>query len=96
MFAQFGAKRAAVGMAALGFDRVNFRVWAAVSLVTVSLAGCLPTAPPPVSADPADPGAKVAATTYRSTMAPYVAMRPTGPTGWGGQNGSGPAPKPEK
>ena len=88
MFAQFGAKRAAVGTAALAFHRRNFRIWAAVALALVSLAGCLPTAPPLIGADPADPGAKVAATTYRSTTAPYTAMRPTAPAAWGSQNGS--------
>jgi hypothetical protein len=91
MFAQFVAKRAAVHAAASGFDRGHFRIWAAVALSAVSLAGCLPTAPPLIGTDPADPGAKVAATTYRSTTAPYTAMRPTAPSAWGGKNSSAPA-----
>jgi hypothetical protein len=89
MFAQFGATRAAVRAAARAFDRINFRIWALLALATAGLAGCLPTAPPLIGADPADPTAKVAATTYRSTTAPYTAMRPTAPAAWG--NGGAPA-----
>jgi hypothetical protein len=92
MLAQFVAKRAAVHAAASGFDRGHFRVWAAMALAAVSLGGCLPNAPPLVGADAADPSAKVAAATYRSTTAPYTAMRPTAPAAWGGQNSSAPAP----
>jgi hypothetical protein len=95
MFAQFVAKCVAVHAAARGFDRGHFRVWAAVTLSAVSLAGCLPNAPPLVGADPADPGAKVAATTYRSTTAPYTAMRPTVPAGWG-QNSGTAAPRTDR
>jgi hypothetical protein len=91
MFAQFVARRAAVHAATPGFDRGHFRIWAVVALSTVSLGGCLPTAPPLVGADPAAPSAKVAPTTYRSTTAPYAAMRPTAPAAWGSQNGSAPA-----
>lgn len=94
MFAQFLAKRIAVGASASGFDRADFRIWAAVAL-TASLGGCLPTTPARVGADPADPGAKVAATIYRPTTAPYTAMRPTAPTGWSGRNGGAPASHPE-
>jgi hypothetical protein len=91
MLAQFVAKRAAVLAAAFGFDRKYFRISAAVALSALSLGGCLPTAPPLVGANPADPGAKVAAAAYRSTTAPYTAMRPTAPAAWGGQNSSAPA-----
>jgi hypothetical protein len=96
MFAQFVAKRAAVHAAAFGFDQGHFRVWAAVALSAVSLAGCLPTAPPLAGADPADPGARVAATAYRSTTAPYTAMRPTAPAAWGGQNSGAAAPSADR
>lgn len=101
MFAQFGAKRAAVRAAAPGFHRRNFRVRAAAGLLaatlaTVNLAGCLPTTPPLAGADPADPGAKIAAATYRSTTAPYTAMRPAAPAAWGRPNGSAPASRPDR
>jgi hypothetical protein len=96
MFAQLAAKRAAVPAAAPGFYRVNFRIWAAVVLAMVSLGGCLPTARPLTGADPADPGAKVAATTYRSTTAPYTAMRPAAPAAWGSPNSGTPTSRPEK
>jgi hypothetical protein len=96
MFAQFVARRAAVHAAAPGFDRTPFRIWAAVALSAVSLGGCLPSAPPLIGADPADPRAKVAATTYRSTTAPYTAMRPTAPAAWGGQDTSAPASRTDR
>jgi hypothetical protein len=90
MFAQLGAKRAAVHTAAFGFDRGKFRIWAGVALATVSLGGCLPATPPLAGTHPADPSAKVAATTYLSTTAPYTVMRPAAPAAWGDQNGSAP------
>jgi hypothetical protein len=93
MFAQLVAKRAAVHAAAFGFDRRHFRNWAAVALSAVSLAGCLPTAPPLVGADPADASAKAAATSYRSTTAPYTPMRPAAPTAWGDRNSDPAAPR---
>jgi hypothetical protein len=96
MFAQLGAKRTAVHTAAFGFDRGKFHIWAGVALATVSLGGCLPTTPPLAGVDPADPSAKVAATTYRSTTAPYTAMRPAAPEAWGGQNGSAPPSRPDR
>jgi hypothetical protein len=96
MFAQFLAKRTAVGASASGFDRANFCIWAAIALAAASLGGCLPTTPALVGADPADPGANVAPTTYRSTTAPYTAMRPNAPSGWNGRNGGAPASNPEK
>jgi hypothetical protein len=96
MFAQFLAKRTGVGASASGFDRANFRIWAAIALAAASLGGCLPAMPALVGADPADPGAKVATTTYRSTTAPYTAMRPNPPTGWSGRNGGAPASNTEK
>lgn len=96
MFAQFVAKRAAVHAAACRFGRGHFHIWAAVALSALSLGGCLPTAPPLAGPDPADPDAKVAATTYRSTTAPYTAMRPTAPAAWGGRNGNAPASRTDR
>ncbi|MBN8959476.1 MAG: hypothetical protein J0H17_23450, partial [Rhizobiales bacterium] len=60
----------------------------------VTLGGCAPTPVSLIGADPADPGAKVASVGYRSTVAPYTSLRPTGPSPWRGQNDRvAPAPK---
>jgi hypothetical protein len=91
MLAQLKAKDAAVHADASGFDRRHFRTLAWLVLAMVSLGGCLQTAPPMVGADPADPGARVADTGYRSTTAPYARMRPTAPTAWGGRNNDAPS-----
>jgi hypothetical protein len=93
MLAQLKAKDTAVDAGASGFDRRHFRTLAWLALATISLGGCLQTAPPLVGADPADPGARVAGTGYRSTTAPYTRMRPTAPTAWGGRNGDTPSSK---
>jgi hypothetical protein len=94
MLAQLKAKDTAVHAAASGFDRRHFRTPAWLVLATISLGGCLQTAPPPmIGADPADPSARVAGTGYRSTTAPYTRMRPTAPTAWGGRNSDAPSSK---
>ena len=96
MFAQFGAKRAAVQAVARGFHRGKIRIVAGVALAAVGLGGCLQTAPPLVGADPADPSARVAGASYRSTTAPYTRMRPTAPTPWTGQDNAAPSSKSDK
>jgi hypothetical protein len=97
MFTPIAAKRAAVRPAASGFIRGHFAkvsaIATAILLMTISLGGCLRADPPLVGGDPADPGARVAATSYRSTTAPYTRMRPTVPTGWGG---NAPAAAPDR
>lgn len=65
-------------------------------LVGPLLAGCVTTVPL-VGADPADPGARVARVGYRSTIAPYVSLRPASPVGWKDQNQRvAPTPKNEQ
>ena len=96
MFAQFGAKRAAVQAVARGFHRGKVHIVAAGALVAVGLGGCLQIAPPLVGADPADPRARVAGASYRSTTAPYKRMRPTAPTSWTGQDNAAPSSKSDK
>ena len=97
MFAQFGAKRAAVQAVARGFHRGKVHIVAAVVLAAVGLGGCLQIAPPPlVGADPADPRARVAGASYRSTTAPYTRMRPTAPTSWIRQDNIAPSSKSDK
>jgi hypothetical protein len=93
MLAQLKAKDAAVHAGASGFHRRHLRTLTWLVLATVSLGGCLQTAPPMAGADPADPGARVAGTGYRSTTAPYARMRPTAPTAWGGRNSDAPSSK---
>jgi hypothetical protein len=67
-------------------------VRAALGAVAVVLAAALATActaepPIPVAgADPSDPRARVPATTYRSTVAPYESLRPVEPAPWTQQN----------
>ena len=96
MFAQFWAKRAAVQALARGFHRGKIRIVAGVALAAVGLGGCLQTAPPLVGANPADPSARVAGASYRSTTAPYTRMRPTAPTSWTGQDNAAPSSKSDK
>lgn len=96
MFAQFGAKRAAVQTVARGFHRGKICFVAGVALAAVGLGGCLQTAPPLVGADPANPSARVAGASYRSTTAPYTRMRPTAPTPWSSPSSDAPSSKTDK
>lgn len=81
MLAQFVAWRAAVSRPSRRV--VNFCIRALLLAVAAhGLAGCLPNAPPLSGADPADPAAAVPGVTYRSTTAPYRAMRPAEPAPW--------------
>jgi hypothetical protein len=90
MLAPSGAKRAAIRTGAPRFQRRIFRGLGGVALAA-GLAGCLATTPPLAGADPASPDAKVAPVIYRSTTAPYTALRPAAPTPWGGRNDDAPA-----
>ena len=94
MFAQFGAKLAAVrSVAERVLDSRNAAL-AAILAGTLALGGCLPTTAPLAGADPADPSARVAAVGYRSTVAPYTTLRPVAPSPWKEQNErAAPAPK---
>lgn len=95
MFAQLGTKYAAIHAGAFGVYRAKFR--ALVGLVlAASLGGCVATSFPLVGADPADPNAKIGGVGYRSSTAPYRAMRPTAPTAWGTRNGSAPVSETDK
>lgn len=73
-----------------------FRNVAIVGLVlgSAGLAGCAPPAYLFAGADPADPTVPVTAVGYRSTVEPYVSLRPTTPKAWREQNKQvAPAPK---
>lgn len=93
MFAQFGANFAAVCSACDRHCRCHLLTGATLALAATLLAGCLPATVPASGADPADPAAKVADVTYRSTIAPYASLRPTVPAPWRDRNDKG-APSP--
>jgi len=94
MFAQLGARLAAVRSVVEKLSGIRSRTFAGLTAAAMALAGCMPATVPLVGADPADPGAKVAGVSYRSTIAPYSSLRPTVPSAWGDQNDRvAPAPK---
>jgi len=94
MFAQLGAIPAAVRSAVETIFGLRFPTLAGVAVTALALGGCMPTTVPLASADPADPGARVAGVAYRSTIAPYTSLRPTVPSSWREQNDRVvPAPK---
>ena len=86
MFAQFGASFAAVCSACERHFRCHFLTGAVLATLAANLAGCLPATVPVSGADPADPAARVANVTYRSTIAPYTSLRPTASAPWRDRN----------
>jgi hypothetical protein len=86
MLAQLGAIHAAVGSAVETRFGLRFPTLAGVAVTALALGGCMPTTVPLASADPADPGARVAGAAYHSTIAPYSSLRPTAPSSWREQN----------
>lgn len=86
MSAQIGATVAAVAsVVRAGFEK-RAGIFAALAVAAAALGGCTAQTVPLAGADPADPGAGVASVGYRSTVAPYVSLRPTSPSGWREQN----------
>jgi hypothetical protein len=63
------------------------RALAAVTFAAAAT-GCWTVPPPaPVAGpDPADPKARAAGVTYRSSIEPYVSQRPVGPSPWRERN----------
>jgi hypothetical protein len=97
MLAQLAAIPATVGSGAETILRSGSRTFVAMAIVAVTLGGCMPATGPLAAADPADPGARVAGTGYRSTIAPYTRLRPTAPSSWREQNDRvAPAAKPDR
>ena len=75
-------------------SRVRLPIFAGL-IAALTLCGWMTAAM--AAADPADPGARVAATGYRSTIAPYTRLRPAAPSAWRPQNERvTPAPKPDR
>jgi hypothetical protein len=65
--------------------------------MAVAATGCTPATTRVAGADPADPTARVAGVGYRSTVAPYTAIRPSTPAPWRERNDSvAPQPKPKR
>jgi len=86
MLAQLGTILAAVHSVAERLSSIKIRTSIGMAVTALALGGCMPTTVPQASADPADPGAKVAGVGYRSTIAPYTSLRPTAPSSWREQN----------
>jgi hypothetical protein len=94
MLAQLGAILAAVYSVAEKLIGNRFRTIAGITATALTLGGYMQTAVPLAGADPADPNARVAGVGYRSTVAPYISLRPTAPSSWREQNDRvAPAPK---
>ncbi len=96
MPSQFGAKSAAVDTAVGHHSISRFAVRGAATTITIVLAatGCTPATTHLAGADPANPAANVAGVGYRSTVAPYISVRPATPAPWGTRNDSvAPQPK---
>lgn len=94
MLTQFGARLAAVRSVVENLSGIRLRTFAGMTAAALTLGGCMPATVPLVGADPADPGAKVAGVSYRSTVAPYSSLRPAVPSSWSDQNDRvAPAPK---
>jgi len=93
MTAQFAAKSAAIGMAAGRHSISGFTKRGIIIAIAVAATGCTPATTRIAGADPADPATRVAGVGYRSTIAPYTALRPSTPAPWRERNDSV-APKP--
>jgi hypothetical protein len=97
MFAQLGARLAAVRSVVEKLYFIKFRTIAGLAATALALGGCLPTTVPLAGADPADPSVRVAGVGYRSTVAPYASLRPVSPSSWREQNDRvAPAPKSDR
>ncbi|MBR0969821.1 MULTISPECIES: hypothetical protein [Bradyrhizobium] len=88
-----GAKSAAAS-AALGRRHFLFN-WPLLAVAALALSGCMPATTQVAGVDPADPSAKVARTSYRSTIAPYTSLRPATPAPWRERN-ENVAPQPKQ
>ena len=71
--------------------------WSLLAAIALALSGCMPATTRMVVADPADPAAKVARASYRSTIAPYSSLRPATPAPWRDRNDAvAPQPKQDR
>ena len=95
MSSQFGAKSAAAGSAGGRHAIFKSAISGAVVALATGASGCTPATTRLAAADPADPAARTASVGYRSTIAPYTALRPSTPAPWRERNDSV-APKPPR
>ena len=94
MLAQFEANHPAVQSAERRFHKGRLLLFVSAAVTAFAVAGCSRPAVPLAGADPSDPAATAAGVGYRSTVAPYTSLRPTGPTSWREQNNRA-APSPQ-
>ena len=83
MLTLLGARSAAASVACGGHYRFHRPLLAVIAL---ALSGCVPATTSVVTANPADPAAKVARVGYHSTVAPYASLRPSTPAAWRERN----------
>jgi hypothetical protein len=88
MSAQSRVRFAAIGSAGGRYAAFKSAVRGAVAAITIAAAGCTPVTTRVAGADPADPSARTAGAGYRSTIAPYTALRPSTPAPWRERNDS--------
>jgi hypothetical protein len=88
MSSQSGAKSAAVDTADERHSIFKSTMRGAVIVLAIGASGCTPATTRMASTDPADPAARVAGVGYRSTIAPYTALRPSVPAPWRERNES--------
>ncbi|WP_213289201.1 hypothetical protein [Bradyrhizobium sp. sGM-13] len=88
MSAQSHAWSAAIGSADGRNAIFKSAVGGAVAAIAIVVAGCTPVTTRVAGADPADPTARVPGVGYRSTIAPYTALRPSTPAPWRERNDS--------
>ena len=88
MPSQSGAKSAAIDMARGRPCIFNWAIRGAFVALLVGGSGCTPATVRVADADPADPAARTAAVSYRSTIAPYTPLRPATPAPWRERNES--------
>jgi hypothetical protein len=94
MLTLLGAKSAAASSAR---GRYALFSWSLLAAIALALSGCMPATTQMAVADPADPAAKVARASYRSTIAPYSSLRPATPAPWRDRNDAvAPQPKQDR
>ena len=95
MSAQSGTRFAAVDPAGERHSIFSLAIRGAVIALAIVAGGCTPVTTRVAGADPADPGARAGRVGYRSTIAPYTALRPSTPAPWRERNDSV-TPKPRE
>jgi hypothetical protein len=80
------AKSAAVGTTDGRHFPSTLAVGTLIAAIAVTAAGCQPATTRLATSDPADPAARVASVSYRSTIAPYTSLRPATPAPWRERN----------